>query len=152
MIAARKLSRCETVGAFTRRRSSCRSLSVSSILDTGRAMQPFYRRPHIMSSYLSDTRLDLNVFIAAELSKAAGRRDSASQLLVGYVEQGHSPAGLIQLVIWAWLFFDDGPEAGVETPLVLADVKVPVLVEVAGQVDGAHLEHGLGHGRGPAHT
>jgi len=43
--------------------------------------------------------LDLNVFIAAELSKAAGRRDSASQLLVGYVEQGHSSLGPIQLVI-----------------------------------------------------
>ena len=43
--------------------------------------------------------LDLNVFIAAEISNAAGRRDSASQLLVGYVEQGHSPAGPIQLVI-----------------------------------------------------
>ncbi len=43
--------------------------------------------------------LDLNVFIAAELSRAAGRTDSASQTLVRYVEQGHSPSGPIQLVI-----------------------------------------------------
>jgi predicted nucleic acid-binding protein len=43
--------------------------------------------------------LDLNVLLAAELSKAAGRTESASQVLVRYVEQGHAPLGPIQLVI-----------------------------------------------------
>src|SRR5438105_2512328 len=54
--------------------------------------------------------------------------------------------------IWAWLLFDDLPAAwGVEAVLLLLQVEVPVVVEVATEVEGAQLDHGLGPWQAPPH-
>ena len=55
---------------------------------------------------------------------------------------------------WVWLFCDDGFPAvfRVQTSLFLGDVKRPVGVEVAAEIDGAKPDDGFGHSFGPAHA
>ena len=54
---------------------------------------------------------------------------------------------MLKSLIRVWLLCDDGPRCeAVESELILLDVKVPVLVEVSREVDGAQAENGLSHG------
>ena len=53
-----------------------------------------------------------------------------------------------------WLFCDDGFPAvfRVQPSLFLGDVKGPVRIEVAAEIDGTKPDDGFGHGMGPAHA
>ena len=56
-----------------------------------------------------------------------------------------------RLFIWVCLLFDDGPPpCRIEPLLVFLDVKGPILIEVATEVNGSQLDDGLGHSLGPA--
>src|SRR4051794_10496714 len=56
--------------------------------------------------------------------------------------QGPPPEA--QRFAWAWLLFDDLPAAWrVEAVVFLLQVEVPVVVQVAAEIEGAQLDHGL---------
>src|SRR5256885_5790296 len=47
-------------------------------------------------------------------------------------------------LIWVWLLFDDFPAArGIKAALLLLQVEVPVVVQVATEVEGTQPDHGL---------
>src|ERR1035437_10027627 len=55
-------------------------------------------------------------------------------------------------IIWVWLLWNDAPGGGIEAFLILVDVELPVLIEVAGEIDSSELDDGLRHLFGPAHS
>src|ERR1022692_3587203 len=55
-------------------------------------------------------------------------------------------------MIRVWLLWNDAPGGGIEAFLILVDVELPVLIEVAREIDSSELDDGLRHLFGPAHA
>src|SRR5579864_9230141 len=53
---------------------------------------------------------------------------------------------------WVWLLWNDAPDGWIQALLILFDMELPVLMEVAGEMDGSELDEGFGHVFGPAHA